>query len=76
MDKDNINLTAQLVTTIASVSTLGILVKIGIQLGVWKEWVRNTEAKMESLGQMMQQATAAINRILGREEGRKDKTDV
>jgi hypothetical protein len=56
------------VSGLLTVGVVVLLAKIMIQIGSWKEWVKSTDKEMTSHGSMLQQLTAAVNRILGRLE--------
>jgi len=65
----------QVVSALLTCGILAVLWRIGVQLGIWKEWVRTTDKELSSQGTMVQQLTHDMAKLLGREEGRKERKD-
>jgi len=65
---DGIDLAYKLLTSLMSIGGLVLMVKIFVQIGEWRQWVKTIDKEVSSHGTMLQQLTSTVNRILGRNE--------
>lgn len=65
---DQLDALFKFVSTVVSLGSLTVLVKIFVRIGAAEQWIKTTDKEVASHGSMLQQLTKSVSRIEGRME--------